>query len=133
MGGVGHHGPAQIRGQQVPHLLGDGGKAAPGLAGRLGQPLEKPGPGAPGGGHQPPGLYCNAEDYTRPGAPATLGPVVAWMEENSDAFDVNHLITYPPGSGYEHVIHVDFHPERTGDPRGRDCQAGELEAIVRRR
>ena len=74
--------------------------------------------------------YCNAEDYTRPGAPASLDPVVAWIEDHAGAFDVNHLLTYPPGSGYEHVIHVDFHPERTGDPRGRDCQAGELEAMA---
>jgi hypothetical protein len=74
--------------------------------------------------------YCNAEDYTRSGAPATLEPVTAWIEENREAFDVNHLITYPPGSGYEHVIHVDFHPQRTGDPRGRDCQTGELEAMA---
>jgi hypothetical protein len=74
--------------------------------------------------------YCNAEDYTRPGAPATFGPVVRWIEQNRGAFDVNHLITYPEGSGFEHVIHVDFHPERTGDPRGRPCQAGELEAMA---
>jgi hypothetical protein len=74
--------------------------------------------------------YCNAEDYTRSGAPATLEPVTAWIEENREAFDVNHLITYPAGSGYEHVIHVDFHPERTGDPQGRTCQAGELEAMA---
>jgi hypothetical protein len=74
--------------------------------------------------------YCNAEDYTRPGAPGTLGPVVRWIEENSERYDVNHLLAYPAGSGYEHVIHVDFHPERTGDPRGRTCQAGELAAMV---
>jgi hypothetical protein len=74
--------------------------------------------------------YCNAEDYTRPGAPATLGRVVRWIEENRERFDVAHLITYPAGSGFEHAIHVDFHPERTGDPRGRTCQAGELEAML---
>jgi hypothetical protein len=74
--------------------------------------------------------YCNAEDYTRPGAPGTLGPVVRWIEHNRDRFEVNHLITYRPGSGFEHVMHVDFHPERTGDPNGRTCQAGELGAMV---
>jgi hypothetical protein len=74
--------------------------------------------------------YCNAEDYTRPGAPATLDPVVRWIEEHREAFDVYHLITYPEGSGFEHVLHVDFHPERTGDPRGRTCQAGELAAMA---
>jgi hypothetical protein len=74
--------------------------------------------------------YCNAEDYTRPGAPATLEPVVQWIEQNREAFAINHLLTYPPGSGYEHVIHVDFHPERSGDPDGRPCQTGELEAMA---
>ncbi|HET6770669.1 MAG TPA: hypothetical protein VFH75_03400 [Actinomycetota bacterium] len=74
--------------------------------------------------------YCNAEDYTRPGAPESLRPVVRWIEENSQRFDVNHLITYPEGSGFEHVIHVDFHPQRTGDPRGRTCQSGELAAMI---
>jgi hypothetical protein len=74
--------------------------------------------------------YCNAEDYTGPGAPESLRPVIRWIEENRERFDVNHLITYPEGSGLEHVIHVDFHPERTGDPGGRPCQAGELEAMA---
>jgi hypothetical protein len=74
--------------------------------------------------------YCNAEDYTRPGAPDSLGPVVRWIEWNRDRFDVNHLITYPEGSGFEHVIHVDFHPQRTGDPTSRTCQAGELAAMT---
>lgn len=74
--------------------------------------------------------YCNAEDYTRPGAPGSLDPVIRWIEENRERFDVNHLNTYPGGSGFEHVIHVDFHPERTGDPRGRPCQTGELQAMA---
>jgi hypothetical protein len=60
--------------------------------------------------------YCNAEDYTRPGAPTSLHPVVRWIEDKRERFDVNHLITYPARRGFEHVIHVDFHPERTRDP-----------------
>lgn len=77
--------------------------------------------------------YCNAEDYTRPGAPGTLEPFIDWIEANRERLSVNHLITYPAGSGLEHVVHVDFHPAGTGDPRtqgSRPCEAGELEAAV---
>ena len=74
--------------------------------------------------------FCNAEDYTRPGAPASLGPVIAWIEEHREVYAVNNVITYAE-DGLQHVLHVDFHPKREGDPHeARPCQAGELEAMV---